>query len=113
MPPKRHSPQRKGEQGQLFSAWIMGIFIIAAMILYVTDTMRRERASTQDVIYRELALNVARAGFEQAESFFRMNPTGGYLPAEYAPTSQAWVTPWPVYPDAAFMPQAVNTDFYD
>jgi hypothetical protein len=103
---------RLREQGQLFTGWVIGIFIIATLVVYAADTMRRSRNTTESVIYRELALNVAKAGFEDGLSFFRTHSNGCYLPASDAPTSQNWVTPWPDYPDSAFLPQAVDTDFY-
>ena len=112
MAPTTEASPRDRERGQLFSAWILGIFVIAAMIVYVMAAMRQERLSTQDIIYRELAMNVARAGFEQAESYFRTHSSGCYLTGAEAPTSQAWVTPWPAYPDEAFEPQSTDTDFY-
>jgi hypothetical protein len=94
---------------------VVGIFVMAAMVVYVADTMRRQRTTTQSTIYRELALNVAKAGFEEGMSFFRVNSKGSYLLAYPAqcPTTQQWVSPWPDWPDAAFLPLATNTDFYD
>jgi len=103
---------RPNEAGQLFAGWIVGIFIIAAMVIYVGDTLRRARNSTETAVYRELALNVAKAGFEQGLSFFRTHPNGCYLNSTLAPTSQNWITPWPAYPDGAFEPQSTDTEFY-
>lgn len=103
---------RPQEQGQLFTGWVIGIFIIATLVVYAVDTMRRSRNTTESVIYRELALNVAKAGFEDGLSYFRTHSNGCYLSSGNAPTSQNWVTPWPDYPDSAFLPQAVDTDFY-
>jgi len=103
---------RPHEKGQLFAGWVVGIFIIAAMIIYVADTMRRSRNTTQSTLYRELALNVAKAGFEEGLSYFRNHGTTCYLPALVVPVSQAYVTPWPDYPDEAFLPGTSDTDFY-
>jgi len=72
---------RPNEAGQLFAGWIVGIFIVAAMIIYLGDEMRRERTGTESAVYRELALNVAKAGFEQGLSFFRTHPSGCPIPA--------------------------------
>jgi hypothetical protein len=93
----------------------VGIFIIAALVVYAANSIRQTRGDTQSRVYRELALNVAKAGFEDGLSYFRRQPDGVYLDAypAYAPTSQDWVTPWPHWPDAAFLPQATDTDHYD
>jgi hypothetical protein len=112
MSSEANSSLRPRELGQLFGGWIVGIFIIAAMIIYVADTLRRARNSTESAVYRELALNVAKAGFEDGLSFFRTHPSGCYLNSSLAPTSQSWVTPWPTYPDGAFLPQSTDTEFY-
>lgn len=114
MPCPQDSSLRRREQGQIFAGWIVGIFIIAAMVVYVADTMRRSRNATQSAVYRELALNIAKAGFEDGLSFFRTHTTGCYLVGvdSNAPTSQMMVTPWPDYPDAAFQPGPLDTDFY-
>ncbi|HTB21297.1 MAG TPA: hypothetical protein VK914_01175 [bacterium] len=112
MPPETNSSPRPKEGGQLFAGWVLGIFLITAMIIYVADAVRRSRSTTQSTIYRELALNVAKAGFEEGLSFFRTHPGGCYLTSAEAPLSQNWVVPWPTYPDSAFLPLAGNTDFF-
>jgi hypothetical protein len=113
MPPEMNSSPRPKEGGQLFAGWVLGIFLITAMIIYVADAVRRSRTTTQSTVYRELALNVAKAGFEEGLSFFRTHTGGCFLTSAEAPLNQDWIVPWPTYPDAAFEPQADNTDFYD
>jgi len=104
---------RPNEAGQLFAGWIVGIFIVAAMIIYLGDEMRRERTGTESAVYRELALNVAKAGFEQGLSFFRTHPSGCFLSSTLAPVSQNYVSPWPAYPDGAFLPLSTDTEFFN
>jgi hypothetical protein len=117
--PAMTAPRRKtlfgNQNGQVMAGWVVGLFIIAAMLVYVTDTIRRSRNGSQSIIYRELALNVAKAGFEDGMSFFRTNTIGTCLTnyPQYAPTNQATiVTPWPQWPDAAFLPGPQYTDEY-
>jgi hypothetical protein len=98
----------------MFMGYIIAIFILAALVVTVTNSMRRNRLNSQDQIYRDLALSVAKAGFDDGLSCFRRQNDGVYLAAYPAdsPTGVAWVTPWPQWPDSAFLPQAVDTDNY-
>lgn len=102
------------QRGQLFAGYIVAIFLLASLVVFVANGIRRGRTDSQTRIYRELALNVAKAGFEDGLSYFRRQPDGVYLDAypAYAPTSQDWVTPWPQWPDAAFLPNGKDTDHY-
>ena len=109
------STPHANERGQMFMGYIIAIFILAALVVTVTNSMRRYRVSSQDQVYRELALSVAKAGFDDGLSYFRRQSDGVYLNAysAYAPTTQNWVTPWPEYPDSAFLPQAKDTDNFN
>jgi hypothetical protein len=105
---------KSDQRGQLFAGYIVAIFLLAALIVYAANGIRRSRGDAQTRIYRELALNVARAGFEDGLSYFRRQPDGVYLDAypAYSPTGPDWVTPWPQWPDAAFLPGGNDTDHY-
>jgi hypothetical protein len=107
------SPEQ--QRGQMFAGYIVAIFLLAGLIVLAANGLRRSRADSQSRIYRELALNVARSGFEDGLSYFRRQPDGVYLAAypNDAPTSQNWVTPWPQWPDAAFLPQGKDTDNFN
>lgn len=103
------------QRGQMFAGYIVAIFLLAGLIVLAANGIRRSRADSQTRIYRELALNVAKAGFEDGLSYFRRQPDGVYLAAypSDAPTTQNWVTPWPQWPDAAFLPKGQDTDNYN
>lgn len=117
--PSLHPIARKrgqlSERGQMLGGYIILIFLLVALAATVMTTMTRSRTSGERRYHRELAMNVARMGFEEGLSYFRIQPDGVYLDAypSTSPASQAWVTPWPTWPDAAFLPKASDTDYYN
>lgn len=113
-----HAPRRRNrpsERGQFFAGYIVAILLIVTVASLVLRSMRQSKLTNESRIYRELALNVAQAGFEEGISYFRRQPGGVFLGAypNVAPTSQNWVTPWPLWPDAAFLPQPGDTDYFN
>lgn len=98
------------------AGYIIAILVMVGTAATVLQLMTSSRKSNESRVYRELALNVARMGFEEGLSYFRRQPDGVYLSAypAAAPTTKDWVTPWPSeWPDAAFLPQTADTDNYN
>ena len=99
------------DRGQMFVGYIVALMLITLVSVSVMQQVRRIRKNTDRRVYQDQAMALARQGFEEGLSFFQRQPSGVYLDsAAGKPTSQQWVTPWPFYPDAAFLPQAADTD---
>jgi len=79
----------QGQRGQVMAGYIVAILVLVALATYVIKNMASLRTNTQRQIYRELALNVARNGFEEGLAYFRAQTDGVYLAAypAVAPTS--------------------------
>lgn len=113
-----HAPRRRGrpsERGQFFAGYIVAILLIITVTSLVLRSMKESKRVNEGRIYRQLAVNIAQSGFEDGLSYFRNQPGGVYLGAypSVAPTNQSWVTPWPLWPDAAFLPQSQDTDYFN
>jgi hypothetical protein len=104
----------KDEQGQIFAGYLVALMMIFVVMASVMNIVRRDRVNTDRRVYQEQALEVAREGFEEGQSYFRRQAAGVYIGSgvEKA-TGQFWVTPWPIYPDAAFLPQSSDTDHFN
>ena len=105
----------RDQRGQMFAGYIVAIMVIMLLALSVVQKITAQRKAGMREYFREQAVNVAKAGFEDGTSFFRRQPGGVNLAStSYNPSSNAPVTTsaWPLWPDAAFMPGLMDTDYY-
>jgi hypothetical protein len=99
------------DRGQMFVGYIIALMLITLVSISVMQQVRRLRVNTDHRIYQDEALAIARQGFEEGLSYFQRQPNGVYLDqGAEKPAGQNWITPWPIYPDAAFLPQVGDTD---
>jgi hypothetical protein len=99
------------DRGQMFVGYIIALMLITLVSVSVMQQVRRMRVGTDHRIYQDEALALARQGFEEGLSYFQRQPNGVYLDQGLEkPSNQNWITPWPIYPDAAFLPQVSDTD---
>jgi len=104
----------KDERGQIFAGYLVALMMVFVVMASVMNIVRRDRVNSDRRVYQEQALEVAREGFEEGQSYFRRQTGGVYINAGVEkPTDQYWINPWPLYPDAAFLPQASDTDHYN
>lgn len=104
----------RGERGQTFIGYVIVLMLITVVMVNVSNAMRWRRKALDQRFYDVQALAVAQQGFEDGLSFFRRQTAGVYLDdTPEKPTSQNWVTPWPIHPDSAFIPGSGDTDHYN
>jgi hypothetical protein len=100
----------------MFAGYIVAILVLMALAVAVIQRTAVVNKDAKTEYYRQQAINVAMAGFEDGVSFFRRQPDGVYLAANvaYAPTSPMRVTAgaWPLWPDSAFNPGVNDTDYF-
>jgi hypothetical protein len=109
-------PSLRDERGQMFAGYIIAILVLMLLAIAVVQRTAVVNKDAKNEYYRQQAINVAMAGFEDGVSFFRRQPDGVYLGANvaYAPSSPLRVTAgaWPLWPDSAFNPGPNDTDYY-
>lgn len=103
------------DRGQMFVGYMIALLMVSAVMVSVFNFIRTSRRNSDSHIYQTQALDVARMGFEDAVSYFRRQPSGVYLDSSAAETPQGrgLITPWPIYPDAAFLPGPGDTDHWN
>jgi hypothetical protein len=109
----------RDQRGQMFGGYIVAIIVVMLLAISVIQKITAQRKSSTDEYFREQAINVAKAGFEEGTSFFRRQPGGVDLASSpYCPSNNLPITTtaWPLWPDAAFAPGVTNgiydTDYY-
>ena len=109
-------PSLKNERGQMFAGYIVAILVLMALAISVVQKTALFNKDSKNDYYRQQAINVAMAGFEDGVSYFRRQPDGVYLSAypAYAASSPQRVTygAWPLWPDSVFLPGPNDTDYY-
>ena len=111
----------RDERGQMFAGYTVALMVIMLLAISVIQKMTAQRKSGLREYFREQAINVARAGFEEGTSYFRRQAGGvdladtPYCPSNNLPINVTY-TAWPLWPDAAFQPGLTNgiydTDYY-
>lgn len=95
--------------------YIMLMTLLVAMVA-LGNYMITVRTNSSNREFKELALYMARTGFEDASSFFRKNASGMYI-RYYATgaSSQIYLTytAYPDCPDWAFAPGSGDTDYFN
>ena len=109
----------RDERGQMFAGYTIAIIVVMLIAVSVIQKITAQRKAGLREYFREQAINVAKAGFEEGTSYFRRQPGGVDLASTaYCPSSNAPITTtaWPLWPDAAFAPYMTNgtydTDYY-
>ncbi|HTB33347.1 MAG TPA: hypothetical protein VK842_00655, partial [bacterium] len=101
----------RDQRGQMFAGYIVAIMVVMLLAISVIQKITAQRKATTQEYFRDQAINVAKAGFEEGTSFFRRQPGGVDLASTpYCPSNNLPVTTtaWPLWPDAAFEPGAVG-----
>lgn len=112
---KKGSAVLANERGQVFVGYMVALLLISVVMVSVFNFVRGNRKNADARVYQALAMDVAHQGFEEAVSYFRRQPSGVYLDqaAAETPKDRSVVTPWPIYPDAAFLPGPNDTDHWN
>jgi hypothetical protein len=112
--PKKPFSIVANERGQMFVGYMVALLLISVVMVSVFNFVRSNRRNADSRIYQAQAMDVAHQGFEEAVSYFRRQPSGVYLDqaAAETPKDRANITPWPIYPDAAFLPGPNDTDHW-
>jgi hypothetical protein len=102
------------EKGQIMIGFYVGIMAVMGIMLIVATYFMNVRSSSTNRQMKDMALEVARAGFEEGLSYFQRQPSGVYLPDSIRPSNDyvpATGTTFS-YPDDAFRPLSGDTDIY-
>jgi hypothetical protein len=111
---------KTSQSGQImmgFYVAVIAMMLIGTLVLtYISQT----RNATSNRVNKDLALEVARAGFEDALNYYQSQPNGVFLASNVAPPDQfnhcstcsAGAYVWPDWPDDAFRPGVNDTQLY-
>lgn len=114
---------QSSESGQIMTGFYIALIVIITLTVTVMNYFSSVRQNSSRQEYKDLALMVARSGYEEGLSYFRRQPNGVFTDVNKRPPSQAWFTPWCAaapcptgsyyWPDDAFRPGPSDTDYFN
>jgi hypothetical protein len=115
-PRQSHNSQR----GQIMMGFYIAVIAMMSIGMIVMIYVTNSRNTSAHRQYKDLALEVAKAGFEDALNYYQSQPNGVFLSPSSAPPDQfnhcstctAAQYLWPDWPDDAFRPKVGDTGLY-